>query len=95
MEKIIEIQEISKRFKNTLALNNVSLEIFQGEIFGLLGVNGAGKSTLIKILCCLIRPTSGRAKILGFDIKKEENEVKKIYQYCTSRNFCCHEPDCF
>lgn len=78
MEAIIKIENLTKHFKNTLALNNISLEIFQGELFGLLGINGAGKSTLIKILSCLMHQTSGKATIYDFDTEKKENEVKKF-----------------
>lgn len=78
MEAIIKIENLTKQFKNTLALNNVSLEIFQGELFGLLGINGAGKSTLIKILSCLMYQTSGKATVYDFDTEKKDSEVKKF-----------------
>jgi ABC-2 type transport system ATP-binding protein len=65
-----------KRKRKVEALKNVSLEIFDGEIFGLLGPNGAGKTTLIKCLTTLLLPTSGTAWINGFNLQKEENMVR-------------------
>jgi ABC-2 type transport system ATP-binding protein len=64
--------------KYITALENVSLEIKKGELFGLLGPNGAGKTTLIKHLCCLILPTSGTAQIFGHDTKKDEQTIKQM-----------------
>jgi len=60
------------------AVEKVNLEIQAGEFFGLLGPNGAGKTTLIKLLCCLVLPTSGSASVLGNDILKKEQAVKKL-----------------
>ncbi len=65
-----------KKAETFLCVNNINLEIKDGEVFGLLGPNGAGKTTLIKILCCLILPTRGTAKVAGFDILKNEGKVK-------------------
>lgn len=78
----IEIENLSKEFKNVKALNNFSLEIHEGECFALLGPNGAGKSTLLKILSCLLSPSSGTARVFGKDILKEEDEVKKLISVC-------------
>jgi ABC-2 type transport system ATP-binding protein len=60
------------------AVEDVNLELAQGEFIGLLGPNGAGKTTLIKMLCCLVLPTSGTARVFGHDILKEEQEVKNL-----------------
>ncbi|MCZ7355641.1 MAG: ABC transporter ATP-binding protein [Candidatus Methanoperedens sp.] len=78
MEPIIEIRGLSKSYGNFSALNNVSLSIEKGTIFGLLGPNGAGKSTLIKVLSCQSRPTSGRAYISGLDVVNDKKEVLSI-----------------
>lgn len=78
MEPIIEIRSLSKSYGNFSALNNVSLSIEKGTIFGLLGPNGAGKSTLIRILSCQSRPTSGKAYISGLDVVSDKKEVLSI-----------------
>ena len=61
-----------------MAVEKVSLEIHPGELFGLLGPNGAGKTTLIKLLCCLVLPTSGKASIFGNDVQKKDQAVKRL-----------------
>ncbi|MHA1268376.1 MAG: ATP-binding cassette domain-containing protein [Candidatus Helarchaeota archaeon] len=75
---MIEIIGLSKRFKDIIAVNNVNLTINDGEIFGLLGPNGAGKSTLIHLLATIIKPTSGTAKVDGYDIIKDGYQVRKL-----------------
>ncbi|MEM5790600.1 MAG: ATP-binding cassette domain-containing protein [Candidatus Aenigmatarchaeota archaeon] len=74
---IIETFNLTKKFNNLIAVNKVSLKIKEGEIFGLLGPNGAGKTTFISMLCTLLKPTSGKAKVNGFDIEKEQDKVRK------------------
>ena len=74
---IIEINNLTKRFKNITALNDVSLTINKGEVFGLLGPNGAGKTTAISMLCTMINPTSGSATVNGFDIIKQPADVRQ------------------
>jgi len=66
----------SKKPKTAPTVNNINLQIKNGELFGILGPNGAGKTTLIKMLCCLILPTGGTAKVVGYDILKDEEKVK-------------------
>ncbi len=75
---IIEIEQVSKKYKDVLALDKVSLSIEEGELYGLLGVNGAGKTTLIKILCGLTKKNEGKISILGFDLDHQMDEIKKI-----------------
>lgn len=78
MSSIIETENLAKIFRgNVRAVDGVTFEVRKGEIFGLLGPNGAGKSTLIRMLCTLTRPTSGTAKVAGFDVVKEANDVRK------------------
>ena len=72
----IEVRSLSKRYGALTALDALSLDVKEGELFGLLGVNGAGKSTLIKILCGLIRPTSGEAVVAGFSLATELDKIK-------------------
>lgn len=74
---IIETFGLTKEFNGLKAVNNVSITIEEGEIFGLLGPNGAGKTTFISMLCTLLKPSSGTAKVNGFDIVKQQSEVRK------------------
>lgn len=80
-ETIIDIRELTKKYKDIIGLDNLNLQIEQGEIFGFLGHNGAGKTTTVNILTTLLAPTSGSATICGFDIVKESMEVKKCIGY--------------
>lgn len=75
---IITINEVSKNYKSIKALDNVSLEIKKGELFGLLGINGAGKTTLIKILCGLTEKSSGDIVIDKFNLDKDMDKIKEI-----------------
>ncbi|WP_026486413.1 ABC transporter ATP-binding protein [Caldanaerobius polysaccharolyticus] len=74
---MISIQNLTKRFGNTIAVNAISFEIHDGEIFGLLGENGAGKTTTMRMLATMLKPTSGTAKINGYDIVSQPFEVRK------------------
>lgn len=74
----ISIKNVSKYYKSKKALDNVTLNIEQGELFGLLGVNGAGKTTLIKILCGLTKKSSGNIIINDLNLDKDLDEIKKI-----------------
>lgn len=74
----IETHALCKRFKNTVAVDNLNLTIKQGELFSLLGTNGAGKTTTIKMLSTLIEPTSGKILVNGKDIKENMSYVKNI-----------------
>jgi len=78
---IIKTDNLSKFYGKGYAikaLNNLSLEVFEGETFGLLGPNGAGKTTTVRLLNCLIKPTSGTAYVNNFDIIKDEERVKRV-----------------
>lgn len=74
----IKTEKINKYYGQIHALKDVSLEIEENSLFGLLGVNGAGKTTLIKILTCLIEPSDGKATVHGYSVTDEPYEVKKI-----------------
>ena len=74
---MVEAKRLYKRFGNVIAVNNVSFEIYEGEIFGLLGPNGAGKTTTIRMLTGILKPDRGEAKILGYDMAKESLIAKK------------------
>ena len=74
---IIEIKSLTKTFGKIQAVRGIDLNIEKGEIFGLLGPNGAGKTTTIGMLCTIVRPTSGRATLAGFDVVKNPAEVRR------------------
>ena len=74
----IEVNQITKKFGNFTAVDEISFAVEHGEIFALLGPNGAGKSTLIRMLTTLIPATSGSAKIHGFDVVKQANDVRRV-----------------
>jgi len=73
----IEVSGLTKRFGDLVAVDHVSFDVKEGEIFGFLGPNGAGKSTTIRMLCTLSRPTDGTAKVAGYDIVKEDGKVRE------------------
>jgi len=81
----VETQNLTKRFGNFTAVDNVNFYIPKGEIFGLLGPNGAGKTTTIRMLCGILQPTSGTGTVLGFDIKKDPEEIKKQIGYMSQK----------
>ena len=74
----IETKNLTKKFKNKIAVNNVDLKIQKGELFALLGTNGAGKTTMIKMLSTLIVPSSGSIKINELDIVKDRQKNRDI-----------------
>jgi len=74
----IEVYSVTKRFEDTVAVDDVSMSVARGELFGLLGPNGAGKSTLTKMLCGMIDPTSGTIKVGGYNIQDNPMEVKEL-----------------
>ncbi len=74
----IQTVDLTKRYKSKIAVNGINLTVNEGELFALLGVNGAGKTTTIKMLSCLIAPTSGDAQLRGNSIVSSPNDVKQI-----------------
>lgn len=89
-ENSIEAKNLSKSFGSFWAVQDVTLSVVRGEIFGLLGANGAGKSTLIRMLCGLLIPTAGSAQVAGFDIVQEPDRVKARIGYM-SQKFSLYE----
>ncbi len=89
-EKIITVKNLVKRFGSFVANDNLTFDVYKGEIFGFLGANGAGKTTTIRILCGLSSPTSGDLKVAGFDIYKETEKIKRNIGYM-SQKFSLYE----
>src|ERR1019366_8275528 len=81
----IVVDNLSKRFGSFSALEGVSFTVGRGEIMGFLGPNGAGKSTLIRVLCGLLRPTSGRAVVAGIDITVDPEAVRRRIGYMSQK----------
>jgi len=94
MEKVIEMQNLTKLFKNGRGISDLTLDIYQGEIFGFLGPNGAGKTTAMKIMTGLMRPDRGDVKLFGYSIQEEYEkamanvgciiEIPEAYPYLTA-----------
>ena len=76
--KAIRTNNLTKKYKDITAVNNLNLEIEEGELFSLLGVNGAGKTTTIKMLATLLKPTSGEAYIFDNEISKDSGKIKEL-----------------
>jgi len=81
----VHIENLVKRFGDFVAVDDVSIDVAPGEIFGFLGPNGAGKSTTIRILCGLLPPTSGRATVGGFDVETQPEEIKRNIGYMSQK----------
>jgi ABC-2 type transport system ATP-binding protein len=77
LENAIETSELTRRFSGLVAVDRLSISVERGEVFGLLGPNGAGKTTTISMLCTILKPTSGSARVNGFDIVKQDMQVRK------------------
>jgi ABC-2 type transport system ATP-binding protein len=81
----VHIENLTKRFGDFVAVDNISVDVKRGEIFGFLGPNGAGKSTTIRILCGLLPPTSGKASVAGFDVATQPEQVKRHIGYMSQK----------
>ncbi len=84
-EKVIEVRNMVKKFGDFTANDNLSFDVYKGEIFGFLGANGAGKTTAIRILCGLSRPTSGDIKVAGYDAHTQSEHIKKNIGYMSQK----------
>jgi len=82
---VIEAKGLTKRFGDFTAADNISFDIRRGEIFGLLGPNGAGKSTTFKMLCGLLKPTSGEGRVAGFDLRRDAAEARNQLGYMAQK----------
>lgn len=90
LEKVITATQLTKRFGDFKAVDEISFEVYKGEIFGFLGANGAGKTTAMRMLCGLSLPTSGSASVAGFDVYKQTEQIKKNIGYM-SQKFSLYE----
>jgi len=81
----IDVRDLTKTFGTFTAVDHISFDVRKGEIFGFLGPNGAGKSTTIRMLCGIIRPTSGSGLVGGFDVGSRPEEIKKIIGYMSQK----------
>ena len=84
---MIEIEHVTKRYGSFCAVNDLSITVQPGEIFGFLGVNGAGKTTTLRMLAGVLKPTSGRIRIGGFDLESQSQEAKKITGFIPDRPY--------
>ena len=85
MRPIISVDKLTKKFGSFAAVNQISFEVYPGEIFGFLGANGAGKTTAMRMLCGLSFPTEGGGTVAGFNIQTEGEEIKKRIGYMSQR----------
>jgi len=81
----IDVRGLNKRFGDKHVVNDVSLQVKRGEIFGFLGPNGSGKTTTIRMMCGLLKPDSGQGTCLGYDILRESAQIKRNVGYMTQR----------
>lgn len=87
---VIHTENLTKKFGDFVAVDDISFSVAKGEIFGFLGANGAGKTTAMRMLCGLSRPTSGKGMVAGFDIHRQSEQVKKNIGYM-SQKFSLYE----
>lgn len=83
--KVIEANQLTKKFGRFIAVDDISFDVEQGEIFGFLGANGAGKTTAMRMLCGLSKPTKGTGRVAGFDIEKQSEQVKANIGYMSQK----------
>ena len=103
-EPVVQVTDLVKRYGELEAVRGINFEVRPGETFGFLGPNGAGKSTTIKILCTLANPTSGSARVAGYDVRRQRDTVRRniglVFQeptldsYLTASRTCGSMPTC-
>jgi len=81
----VEVHDLEKKFGTFTAVNRINFQVARGEIFGFLGPNGAGKSTTIRMLCGILKPTSGSGRVAGFDIVNEQRQIRQNIGYMSQR----------
>ncbi len=84
-DKVISVEGLTKRFGSFTAVNRITFDVAEGEIFGFLGANGAGKTTAIRMLCGLSFPTEGKGYVAGFDVMTQSEQIKKHIGYMSQR----------
>ena len=84
-ETMIQVENLTKRFGHFTAVDHVSFSVGKGSIFGFLGPNGSGKSTVIRMLCGLLEPSDGQARIAGFDVARQTSEIKTLIGYMSQK----------
>lgn len=87
---VIQTENLTKRFGDFTAVDGISFDVHQGEVFGFLGANGAGKTTAMRMLCGLSKPTSGKALVAGYDVYKQPERIKRSIGYM-SQKFSLYE----
>lgn len=89
-EPVISVEKLTRRFGDFTAVDHITFDVGRGEVFGFLGANGAGKTTAMRMLTGLLVPTSGKASVAGYDIRKQPEEIKKRIGYM-SQKFSLYE----
>jgi ABC-2 type transport system ATP-binding protein len=85
MNNAIEISSVSKKFGSIAAVDSLSLQVNKGEMFALVGPDGVGKTTLIRMLCGIVKPDTGNLSVLGFDVQRQSDEVKRRIGYLSQK----------
>ncbi len=85
MDKAVTTHKLTKKFGDFVATNEITFEVAQGEIFGFLGANGAGKTTAMRMLCGLLKPSSGEATVAGYDVYTQSEQIKQRIGYMSQR----------
>lgn len=81
----VSTDRLTRRFGSFIAVDEVTIDVFQGEIFGFLGANGAGKTTMIRMLCGLLMPSTGAGAVAGFDVYRESEDIKRNIGYMSQK----------